>query len=337
MIQIRPMQAADIPFGLALCRQAGWNHLEADWRRLLALAPQGVFVAEELGRPGPSPVRAPTGGTVLAGTASALAYGPQTAWIGMVLVHQDFRRRGIATALMTECIGVLQDRRVESIKLDATQEGRQVYLKLGFLDERPVVRYACPGGLGLRGQLAALQMHPQVRTLRPADIAALAALDRTAFGADRTVLLAALALDGEAVLLGEASAPRGYGFARAGYLATYLGPIVARDPEAAQAVVETLLARLHLAATRHAGQRHVAPRPAAASTPPTRSPEDAADNVFWDVLADDAPAGLPTQAGRLAEALGFSVARRLTRMYLGEKMNPGEVGLIYGIAGFEFG
>jgi hypothetical protein len=50
-----------------------------------------------------------------------------------------------------------------------------------------------------------------------------------------------------------------------------------------------------------------------------------------DTATDDTP------AARLAEDLGFSVARRLTRMYLGEKMNPGEVGLTYGIAGFEFG
>jgi hypothetical protein len=37
-------------FGLSLCRIAGWTQLEADWRRLLALSPEGVFVAEEGGR-----------------------------------------------------------------------------------------------------------------------------------------------------------------------------------------------------------------------------------------------------------------------------------------------
>ena len=118
MLNIRLMRPADIPFGLELCRQAGWNQLEDDLRRLLELAPEGFFLAEDDGRP--------------CGAASAVAYGVHTAWIGMVLVHKDFRRRGIGAQLMARCIETLRARRIESIKLDATDQGRPVYLKLGF-------------------------------------------------------------------------------------------------------------------------------------------------------------------------------------------------------------
>jgi hypothetical protein len=31
------MNAGDVPFGLWLSGRAGWNQLEADWRRLLEL------------------------------------------------------------------------------------------------------------------------------------------------------------------------------------------------------------------------------------------------------------------------------------------------------------
>ena len=46
MIRIRPMTVDDLPAGLRLSRQAGWNQAEADWRRFLDLQPDGGFVAE---------------------------------------------------------------------------------------------------------------------------------------------------------------------------------------------------------------------------------------------------------------------------------------------------
>ena len=53
-----------------------------DWRRFLALQPDGCFVAECDGRP--------------AGTTVACIFG-QVGWIAMVLVDASFRGRGIAT------------------------------------------------------------------------------------------------------------------------------------------------------------------------------------------------------------------------------------------------
>jgi hypothetical protein len=41
MIRVRRLTAADLPAGLALSRQAGWNQTEADWRRCLDLQPDG--------------------------------------------------------------------------------------------------------------------------------------------------------------------------------------------------------------------------------------------------------------------------------------------------------
>ena len=46
MIRIRTMTVRDIPLGLRLARQAGWNQTEADWRRFLDLEPEGCFVGE---------------------------------------------------------------------------------------------------------------------------------------------------------------------------------------------------------------------------------------------------------------------------------------------------
>src|SRR5438309_1879941 len=48
--RIRAMTAEDLPLGLSLSRQAGWNQTEEDWRRLFALQSDGCFVAELEGR-----------------------------------------------------------------------------------------------------------------------------------------------------------------------------------------------------------------------------------------------------------------------------------------------
>ena len=303
------MTSRDLSFALELCRLANWNHLAADWQRLIELDPEGVFLAEDDGRP--------------CGTASATPYSTTTAWIGMVLVHPDFRRRGIGTILMNRAIEHLRLRGLEAIKLDATDDGRPVYLKLGFRDEQPAWRYAAalplpllhpsplrgegrvrvtiadnrsnagesPGCLGDRCLPACSGAAPCLDDF--------AELDLRAFGADRSALLRTLRRDGFfAAIPGQGG---GYGFARPGFGAAQIGPIVAATPDVARRLVADLLSQL----------------------PPGR--------VFWDLLPDHA------DARQLAESLGFSVARRLTRMCLGDKTNPGDPSLVYAVAGLELG
>ncbi|MDH7568185.1 MAG: GNAT family N-acetyltransferase [Armatimonadota bacterium] len=280
MATIRTMRASDIGFGLELCRKAGWNQVDADWYRLLRLAPEGVFVAEEAGEP--------------CGTASTTPYGQRTAWIGMVLVHPAFRRRGIGSALMQHCIRYLKGIGVQTIKLDATDQGRPVYLKLGFRDERPIHRYA-------GDRPAGAQPHPSARPLAPEDWPSLALRDEAAFGADRLDLLRLLAADGPAAAAGHVGEPRAYGFARRGYQASHLGPVVADDPETALSVIQTLLAHL---------------------------PEGP---VFWDLFPEN------KEARRIAESLGFTATRQLTRMYLGDDPHPGVPTRVFAATGFELG
>ena len=45
MVDLRPMTAAGVEDGMRLRAAAGWNQIEADWRRFLALGGDGCFVA----------------------------------------------------------------------------------------------------------------------------------------------------------------------------------------------------------------------------------------------------------------------------------------------------
>src|SRR5256885_742127 len=88
-LRVRVITEGDLPFAENVCSLAGWNQTPGDWRRFLAMEPAGCFVAEWDGLP--------------AGTATTITYGFDLAWIGMVLVHPDYRRRGIGNALLGGC------------------------------------------------------------------------------------------------------------------------------------------------------------------------------------------------------------------------------------------
>src|SRR3954463_5394866 len=108
-LEIRLLDESDIPAAMRLKELARWNQTESDWRRLLRLEPRGCFCAAIDG--------------ALVGTTTAITYGGELAWIGMVLVDPAYRRRRIATRLMQAALDYLGER-VETVKLDATPDGR---------------------------------------------------------------------------------------------------------------------------------------------------------------------------------------------------------------------
>lgn len=116
---------------MALKEEAGWNQTEEDWLKLFESAPHGCFGIEIDG--------------VLRATTTAVCYGTELAWIGMVLTATSFRRQGLAAALMQHAIEYSERRAVDWIKLDATAMGQPLYRRLGFADECAVERWLRPG------------------------------------------------------------------------------------------------------------------------------------------------------------------------------------------------
>ena len=171
-IKIRRLEVADLEFAGEVRAIAGWNQLRPDWERLLRLEPEGCFLAEVEGRP--------------AGTVTTTCYGRQLAWIGMVLVHPDFRRRGVGTRLLTEAIRHLREERsIRCVKLDATPEGRPLYESLGFQSEWGLKRWWQAPGFGEAREVS------EGRRSISLDEGSIR-LDREVFGADRGKLLEAL-------------------------------------------------------------------------------------------------------------------------------------------------
>jgi GNAT superfamily N-acetyltransferase len=209
---IRLLRQSDIPGAMRLKEAAGWNQTTADWERLLELEPEGCFCLEHDG--------------ILAATATAVTYGKDLAWIGMVLTLPEFRGRGFARSLMTAVMDFAASRGVATAALDATDMGIALYRQFGFESTGVVERCqrledadpVDPAGGG------------------PWELAA--DLDRSAFGTDRGRLLASLA-SSEC-----ASIPSlGYAMARPGSKAVYFGPCVTRSADNAEYLLRWFLAR----------------------------------------------------------------------------------------------
>lgn len=120
---IRRMLLDDIDRGLALCQAAQWNQVRGDWEHLIAHAECLAAVVDDL----------------VVGTCALL----DSEWIAMMLVDPAFRRRLIGEQLLRQALELTPS---ASIGLDATELGRPLYERHGFLKSAEIVRWRREGG-----------------------------------------------------------------------------------------------------------------------------------------------------------------------------------------------
>jgi GNAT superfamily N-acetyltransferase len=208
MIAYRAMTPGDIHTGLSLCRAYGWNQRARDWELFLQLSPAGCCVGVD------------DEGEVV-GTVTTLRYEDHFSWIGMVLVDQAKQRQGIGGQLLQEALRILRNEKI--VKLDATPEGRVVYLKLNFVDEYRLSRMHCSAVLS-----TSLPASP-ARLMHRTDLPRLIDLDSEIFGANRTAVLEWMwkGAPQHAFLIEESNEITGYCFGRPGHRFTHIGPVIA--------------------------------------------------------------------------------------------------------------
>ncbi len=282
MIVYRTMKIDDIPAGLSLCRSAGWNQLERDWQLFLRMSPEKCRVGvDESGE--------------VVGTVATLQYQDHFTWIGMVLVNPERQGGGVGTQLLKEALALAHES--ETIKLDATPAGRELYLKLGFKDEYFIQRMHI-GAHPVENLPKSL-----ARPIQERDIPEILKLDRQVFGADRQSVLewSRQGAPEYAFLTEDPGGIKGFCFGRHGYNFNHIGPVIATDSDIAQ--------QLLFAALRHAEGK------------PT----------VIDVL-NHSPGW-----NRIVSSLGFVVLRPLIRMYKGSNAHAGIPEKQFAILGPEFG
>ena len=190
---------------LLLSAEAGWNQTADDWN---------VFF--EHGK-----VLGISHGDRLVATAAVLPYGGEFGWLSMVLVTAEWRRRGLATRLVTACVSLLREDGKAAL-LDAAPDATEIYAKLGFVPLCKMARWEGNGG----GVATASESCDMKR-------------DQAAFGADRKFLL-----EGFLARPGSLAFRSAHGFAllRRGAVASHVGPIVADPAEASNLVTAAIRA-----------------------------------------------------------------------------------------------
>jgi GNAT superfamily N-acetyltransferase len=205
--QLGPDDARD---GLLLSEEAHWNQNEADWRFFLG---QGTVLG----------IR---DGDHLIATAALLPYTSGNAWISMVLVTQNWRRRGLATKLLDACLDAAAKHGLITW-LDATPAGATVYGPLGFAPTLELRRLRFAGSAGRAAP----------RPVSDSNYEEFIARDRRAMGFDRSALLRELGGRSGSQLISHGGAMT---LIRDGRAARHIGPLFADDANSATALIETI-------------------------------------------------------------------------------------------------
>jgi GNAT superfamily N-acetyltransferase len=214
------MRPDEISIAVDWAAAEGWNPGLADHVCFATVDGEGFFIGELDGVP--------------AATVSCVNYGAHFAFLGFYIVREDLRGRGLGLRIWNAAIAHAGSR---VIGLDGVVAQQDNYRKSGFELAYPNVRYG--------GTVAGLHM-PQadVVALSELPFAAVEAYDATVFPAPRTAFLRAwigspghvaraLLRDGELA---------GWGVIRPCRKGWKVGPLVADDRAAAEAVLSALLA-----------------------------------------------------------------------------------------------
>lgn len=284
-MRLRVMTEQDVSGGLRLNTLSGWNQTVADWQRFLKNSPRGCFVVEDDGK--------------IVGTATTVNYKNRFAWIGMVLVDPEYRKQGIGTQLLKKTVEYLDEENIRTMKLDATPQGKPIYMKLGFVEENEIERW-----IRKRPPSAASPAPQSTSTpLNERRKEQIFRRDEELFGADRSFLLRALCEEAPefATAVGEGELLQGYAFGRHGLFADHLGPWMARTQVAAEQILQGFLA------------------------------QSSRETIIVDCLKSN------SIAVELLHSCGFALSRALTRMVRGPNLYPGKPDSFCAILGPEFG
>jgi len=110
-----------------LKNETGWNQLEKDWHRFMKIQPDGCFVALK--------------GDKIVGSVTTTPYRKDIGWIGMLIVKEEYQSLGIGSQLLDKAIIYLKELGIETIMLDATEQGKKLYERRGFKVASKIIRY----------------------------------------------------------------------------------------------------------------------------------------------------------------------------------------------------
>lgn len=209
-----------------LSERAGWNQSAADLKLMITHGPENIFLATFTYENQRIPF----------GSGVSLSVNENICWIGMILVHQELRRQGIARSMMLACLSNARKVQQKSIiGLDATPEGKQVYEALGFKDSFAIRRSVISTHLK-KDQLSA-------NAPTPFDLEMVASYLKMKDYSEKIEIIEMLEKLPEAknIILLRDGKVQGFAMSRPGRLKPFIGPLFADNPETAKMLLMYLL------------------------------------------------------------------------------------------------
>ncbi|WP_404401891.1 GNAT family N-acetyltransferase [Pelagibacterium halotolerans] len=214
-ITFEPMTPAHLEGALVLSRQAKWPHRLADWELSLAVS-RGVVALED-GR--------------VVGTILMTPYGEDGAVIGLVIVDEAMRGRGLGRKLMTEALTLAGER---TCYLVATRAGLPLYEQMGFTTTGEVVQH--------QGVPLPIEAPADVSWAGASDHTQLVAIDRAAYGHDRSKLMQILKGRAKFAIIRDTDEVVSFATIRDFGRGQVIGPVAARNGNEARRLIAFLLA-----------------------------------------------------------------------------------------------
>jgi GNAT superfamily N-acetyltransferase len=167
---IRPATNREFPLVVDVLRRAGFGTQVARLLEFPRTSPHGAILVAGEERRG------------VLGAACTASFGA-TGWIGAVGVAPEARRHGLGSALTEAAVRWLRAREAQTVLLYATEAGRPVYERLGFVAEERAVAWR-----GVAGAAPPVEL----QRLGPSDRGRLRALDQGVTGECRDAVLEAI-------------------------------------------------------------------------------------------------------------------------------------------------
>ncbi len=197
-----------------LSARTGWNQTRGFLEKLIASPDNALFMARFM-----------VGECeVYLGSGDVFRVDDTLFWIGMVLVHPEVQRQGIARRLMEKCLAFSYERNRNAIVgLDATPLGKPLYERLGFRESFNIWLCTLPA----EKQPADFRDGPEVKKIsRGGDPQAYLDKRLVSGKGARTQLLRALGDEGCFMAL-ERGRIVGVVFSRPGRIRPHVGPLIA--------------------------------------------------------------------------------------------------------------
>jgi len=224
MRSIKSMSQSELAIAIEWAAQEGWNPGISDAASFYLADPKGFFISKL--------------GDQIVAVISAVRYGEQYGFIGLYIVHPDYRGRGFGWEIWQVAMNYLQG---IPIGLDGVVAQQSNYQKSGFQFAHRNIRYS---GRSKKITLESGSAQGSIVSLDQIPFSMTQAFDRLFFPQDRAGFLSSWIsqTDSHALGLIKDGEIRGYGVIRPCRVGFKIGPLFANSEFAAEELFTSLCA-----------------------------------------------------------------------------------------------